>query len=707
MIIKYAPVILLFFVSTGIFAQQASSIEGMVMDSLTAEPVEMAAIALRYQKDKSFAQGAASAANGYFVLKNVKPAAYELLITFLGYDTVRINISEKRFAQGKINLGKINLHTADIQLSSVIITAEIPEVIVKEDTIEYNAAAFKLPESAVVEDLFKRLPGVEVDTEGKITTPAGKEVKRVFVDGKEFFGSDPKMATRNLTADIVDKVQVVEKKSDLAILTGVEDDDPETIINITIKKGMKKGWMGNVNGGAGEIIDNQLNESARYSTALNVNRFTEQDQFSFVANANNINRRASSDRGNTVRSGRSGGAGGNGITSSNTFGVNTNNIINDKLKFGGSISYNYSDNYVNNSSIRQTFFENDSSTFRTSASNDRDYSNNISFNGRFEYTPDSATTIIFTPSASYNFSTSRSASEQLTLDNRSDSINSSHSANTLKSDGLSLRMQFDISRKLSATGRRASFSGWFSIDNSSGDGTNNSENIFYRNHLRDKILDQQSHTTGDRLSYNLRATYVEPVGSGNFLNFSYQMQVNSTKNRKTTLDYDEDSGKYTTLNPDYSKSSDTYSTTQNIRANFNSNKTNYTYNVGLSVSPVFNKSKNFIEDWYGAGQDSIVNLQSGRHTANYAPFLDFTYLFGNNRMIRRNLKIKYNGQSRQPSITQLDPSEDNTNPLNIRSGNPDLLPSFNNNISLEYNFNNRETQRSLTTTVAYTFVQNE
>ncbi|MDR1763534.1 MAG: outer membrane beta-barrel protein [Dysgonamonadaceae bacterium] len=704
--------VLLFACFTGLYSQQNTdtevfTVEGLCFDSLYQEPLEMANVDLRRLRDSVFVQGAYTDKNGRFSLKNVKADSYIVSVSYLGYETKSVNVAQSRFTKSPLNIGKLYLQPIDQILAVIEVIAEIPEMIIKEDTIEYNADAFRLTDGAVVEDLLKRLPGVEVDADGKITSSTGKEITRVFVDGKEFFGSDPKLATRNLTANMVDKVQVVEKKSDLAILTGVEDDDPETVINITIKKGMKQGWMGNLTGGAGALLDNKMDEDLRYSTNMNINRFTDKDQFTFIANANNINQRGSTDRGNNVRSGRGGGAAGNGIISSNTFGLNTNNIINEKLKFGSNIQYNYSDNYVKNNSLRQTFFENDSLNLRSANSIDRDYTNNIVFNGKLEFQPDSSTTVIFTPTASYNFSTSRTESSQATEDGDGSQINSSNASNVLNSNGFQMRMQLDVSRKLSAAGRKASISGWYSINNSSGDGENTSENIFYRNHSRDKILNQQAHTESNRNSWNLRATYVEPLGKGNFLNFSYQIQNNDTRNRKTTLDYDSLSGTYSILNPDYSKSSETRSITQNIRANFNSNKTNYAYNAGVSLSPVFNKSRNYIEDWYGEGLDSVVNLQNGRNTINYAPFLEFTYRMSSDRIIRKNLKLRYNGQSRQPSVTQLDPSENNTNPLNIRSGNPDLLPSFNNNTRLEYSFSNRETQRSFTAGLQHTFVQNE
>ncbi len=550
---------------------------------------------------------------------------------------------------------------------------------------------------------------MEVDADGNIMKPDGKQVKRVFVDGKEFFGNDPKMATKNLTADIVDKVQVIEKKSDMAILTGIDDGEEETIINLTIKKGMKKGWMGNVTSGLGALTQENKDNDVRYTENIMVNRFLENDQISFIANANNVNNQGSSDRGNNVRSGRS-RSGRSGITNSNTFGVNTAKIVNDKIKFGGNISYNYSDSYAENDRFRQNLLK-DSVSYRRSQSTDRDYSNNLSFDGKLEYQMDSSTMIVFSPpSLSYNYSKSHSNSYQKTMAGDEDStmVNESNSQDRMKTDGFSTRLRLDLSRKLSNKGRRISFGATYSLNKSSGSGTNNSENIFYLSPDRNISRDQLVESNQDRYSYGLTLSYVEPVWTNNFLDFSYNIEFNNTNNKKHTLDYEEDTGDYTYIDPDYNKSSQTRTTNQNIRANFRSVRTKYTYNIGLRIAPTHTNSKSYIEDWYGASQDSIVNQLPGRTATNIAPQLDFTYRFDNSRELRKNLRFRYNGSTTQPSVTQLDPTSNNTNPLHIRSGNPpDLLPAFNHNISLEYEFNNRENQKVFTVNLRHQFTQNQ
>jgi len=683
------------------------SIKGIVIDSIENFHVEMAVATLYNPKDNSLLKSVPTNEKGAFTLNNLTASSYNLTITLLGYDTVRIPISQRIFTKNTIILDTIKLQISDIMLADVTITAEPPELVIKEDTLEYNAAAFRVAEGAVVEDLIKRLPGMEVDTDGNIKKPDGKQVTRVYVDGKEFFGDDPKMATKNLTADIVDKVQVIEKKSDMAILTGVDDGEEETVINITIKKGMKQGWMGNVTSGIGVLSQENTNNDPRYIENLMVNRFLENDQITFIANANNINNQGSTDRGNNVRSGR--GAGGrSGITSSNTFGVNTAKIVNDKIKFAGNIRYNYSDSYAENDRFRQNLLK-DSVSYRKSLSTDRDYSNNINFDGRLEYQMDSSTMIIFNPHISYNYSKSNSTSHQITMAGDADStkVNESNSQDRLQSDGFSTRLRLDVSRKLSAKGRRISFGASYSLNKSSGSGINTSENIFYLSPDRNRYYDQISESNQDRYSYSLSLNYVEPVGHNNFVDLSYNIDVNDTKNRRETLDYDEDTDDYTYRDPDFNKSSNTKTTNQNIRANFRSVRTKYTYNIGLRVAPNHTTSKSFIEDWYPSGGDSIVNHLPGRTSTNYAPQLDFTYRFSNTRELRQNLRFRYNGSTNQPSVSQLDPTTDNTNPLHIRSGNPDLLPAFNHNISLNYDFNNRETQKVFTVSISHRFTQNQ
>ena len=681
------------------------SIRATIIDSLHNQPVEFTTVRLFNAKTNQLVQGGLTNKYGNIELKEVKPGIYYLLFSFTGYNNKRLPINEALFRQGNINLGKVKLGVANLTLGEVTVTGKLPELVVKEDTMEYNAAAFKTPEGAVVEDLLKRLPGIQVDADGKITTASGKQINKVRVNGKDFFVDDPKMATKNLTAEMIDKVQVIDKKSDLAILTGVDDDDPETIINLTVKKGMMKGWMGNLTGGAGQIFDNKNNEDPRYTSSSMLNRFTDSEQYSFVANSNNTNERASTDRGNNVRAGRGGGSGssGNGITSSSLIGFNMAKDVNSNLKVGGSVSYNYGDNYINSNSFRKNIFT-DSVSYRRSNSISRNFSHNLSAAAKVEYEMDSLTTFIFTPTFNYNTSLSHNSSYQKTMagDIDSTAVNQSTSASSLNSNGTNLGMQLDFSRKLSAKGRRLSFSGSFNVNNSTGTGTNNSSNTFFLAPDKNSVYNQQLNNTANR---NLRMTYVEPIGKNYFLNFLYNVQFNNTTNERETYDFDPATGTFSDLDPKYSRSSFVHTVSQSIRSYFRSVHTKYTYNIGMTIAPNYSNNKGYVKDWFGAGRDSVYNA-SARHTINYSPQLEFTYRISNDKLMRKYLRFRYNGRSEQPTVSQLDPTQNVSNPLNIRSGNPDLLPSFNNNFSLEYNSNNRTLQQSFSTSVTGTIIQN-
>lgn len=716
------------------------SIHGVVKDSLASSTIQGATVALYVNGSSTPTQGVFTDSIGHFSFSAKNVASAVVKVSYVGYKDRSYSISQNLLRAGNVNLGNVNLASTGVHLNTVTVTTNVPEVVVKEDTIEYNAAAYKVPQNAVVEDLLKRLPGVEVDKNGKITTTSGKEVTRVYVDGKRFFGDDPKMATKNLTADIVDKVQVVDKKSDLAILTGVDDDDSETVINITIKKGMKKGVMGNINAGIGRFVDNDVTTDPRYNVSGMLNRFRDNSQFSVILNANNVNNRTSTDNGNNVRSRDGGSSSGNSITTSNNVGVNWANDFSDKFKLETSTSFNYSDDYSNSNSYSENLVLADSGAkYVSSLSTGNSYSNNFAAEARMEYKMDKNTTVRVAANFSYNASNSNTLSSSQSESSDSTLINESNADNKLKSDGTTVRLQMDASRKLSDKGRQLSFSGIYNTNNSSGTGYTDSKTIIYTDTSLNTLLNQRYNSGSNRGSYSLRTDYVEPLSKNNFLNFSYNVQFNNTLNKKITYDYDSISGLYDELDPDYTRNSETHIINQSLRAAIRGQYTKYTYSVGVNVVPMHTSSKTYIKDWFGSGNDSILNVYKGRTTINFAPQLEFVYRFdaksklttakdslnnqqsqdGNQRGAggpggfngrrggsRNSLRIRYEGRTTQPSVTQLDPTPDNTNPLNITSGNPNLLPTFTHQINLEYSKFNVNNQSSINATARTSIIKN-
>ena len=712
-------IFLMVFLSGNVFAQTRASasntpkdVAGTIWGIFESDSAGMALpganVRLLRAADSSLVKGMATGPDGRFLFSGVQQGDYILSASFLGHLTSFIPVPATRFRGNRnIDLGKITLRESAIALSGAVIEGQAPEVVVKEDTLEYNPAAFKVQEGSVVEDLLKRMPGIEVEADGAITS-AGRSVRRVTVNGKEFFGNDPRMATQNLTVEMIDKVQVIEKQTEQSILTGVDDGETETIINLVIKKNMMKGWMGNITAGMGALVDNRNNEGPRYTAQGRLMKFTEETQTTFIVNGNNINRQGFTDGGNAVRmnSGgggdRGGGGGGGGITNSHSFGFNSSTVISEKLRIGGDLSYNFSETFSNRNSFRTNLLI-DSVSYRKSESKSENNSHNFVVNGRVEYKPDSVYNIVFVPRLSYNLSNSHSHSLQETFagDEYRTDVNSSDATTGMKSNGLNLSGDLTISRSFAKKSRRLSLAMSGNLNHSSGNGTNLSDSRFFLQEGRDRFLNQESQTSTNTYSYNIRATYVEPLRENLNLQLSYNIRQNGTRNIRETYDYD--GVNFSSLNTDYSKSLDNRFVTQTIGVTLNGTHEKYNYTAGVNIVPSYTQSTSFIKNGISEGVDSTLNHIKGRKVINYAPQVNFTYRFTR----QTNLRFTYRGNTSQPSVTQLDPTLNVTNPLNIRSGNPDLLPSFSNNMSLRFNTNQRETQRSLTATVDYSFTLNE
>jgi len=276
---------LFFVLMSGITAAQKFTVKGQLKDSVGTLPG--ATIMVLQQKDSSLVQFGVSNAEGKFEIKNVTVGDYLLKISFTGYESHWQRFSPQLQDRLELDWGLISMHQKVKQLNEVVVKGEKDPVKVKRDTIEYNASSFKVKANANVEDLLKKLPGVEVDNSGTITAQ-GEQVQRVMVDGKEFFGQDPKLATRNLPADAVDKVQVYDKKSDQTIFSGIDDGQRQKTVNLALKEDKRHAAFGNNTAGAGkDIID--VGGKGRYQASASLNRFDKGNQLSFLAMSNNVN----------------------------------------------------------------------------------------------------------------------------------------------------------------------------------------------------------------------------------------------------------------------------------------------------------------------------------------------------------------------------------------------------------------------------------
>ena len=679
---KCLLMLLMILFSPMAFAQQSGvNVTGSVVEQGSDTPIEQATVRLLNVKDSAMVRGVVSARNGSFTLKNVKKGSYLLHITFIGYDPLYqpLQITGKK---NPVNVGKLELSDGAIELGEAVVIGKAPEVTVRNDTVEYNADSYKVTEGSVLEDLLKKMPGVEVDSEGKITVN-GKEVKKVMVDGKEFFSDDPKVASKNLPAKMIDKLQVLDKKSDMAQMTGFDDGEEETVINLTVKPGMKQGWFGNAYGGYGS--------KDRYEGNAMVNRFVNNDQITFMGGANNTNNMGFSDLASTMFSGMGGGGGrrggfgaGSGITSSGNAGLNFSKEFKpDKLTLGGNTRYSHSDNDARSKSDRQNILPGDSSSYDNSEAMSRTKSDNFGVDFRLEWKPDTMTQLIFRPSFSLSHSMNDNFSDATTLDNERDTVNTNKSSNYSESNGYNLNASIDFSRKLNNKGRvfSATLSGGNS--NSYSDGMNRSDIVYFNqtDALKNSIIDQRSRYDNKGFNYRAYVSWVEPIGHNNFIQATYSISQRKQEALKNVYNQDAD-GIYNVLDSAYSQSYRNNFISQRASLSFKSQRAKFNYTIGLNLDPSYSSSENFV------GDTTLSKIT--RKVVNLSPMAQFNYMFDK----RTNLRIMYNGRTSQPSMTQLQPVADISDPTNITIGNPDLNPRYPNNVFIRFQQFTPEKQRA-------------
>lgn len=690
------------------------TVSGRVIEAGTKEPVELAAVQLLSLPDSAQVAGMTTSTQGYFSLSKQKPGKYLLKVSFIGYVTKIIPVQLTANVPAK-KMGNIELATDAVMLQEAVVVAEAPQVTVVEDTLMYNSSAYRTPEGAMLEELVKKLPGAEIDDDGNVKIN-GKDLKKIMVDGKEFFGGDVKTGLKNLPVDMVDKLKTYDKKSDLARVTGIDDGEEETVLDLTVKKGMNQGWFGNADLGVGT--------KDRYTGRMMLNRFVDKTQFSIIGSANNVNDQ-----------GFSGGGGGprwrsnNGLNATKMLGANFATQTN-KLELGGSVRYNFQDADISSINSSERFLQNGNS-YSNSNNKNRNKGTNLNADFRMEWKPDTLTNIIFRPNFSYGRTNNASRSESgtfnedpfnlivnpndyLNFDNLSDDplkdirVNATNSASLSKGKSLSGNATLQVNRKLNNRGRNLTFRGVFGYGDNDNDQYTQSETRYYQllNHLGgDSILYRNQYITTPTRNYNYTAqvTYSEPIAKATFLQFSYQFQYKYSKSDKTTFDlldypdwaiggalpseYESHAVDSLSKNAEYRY----YNHDASVGLRFIRPK--YQLNVGMSFQP----------------QNSTLSYKKGdymidttRTVFNFAPNMDLRFRFSKVSQLR----FTYRGRSNQPTMENLLPITDNSNPLNIRMGNPGLKPSFAHTMRLFYNTYNAEKQRGIMTHFSFTATQN-
>lgn len=670
---------------TSAFAQgRQGKIKGQLTDKTSGEALPAATVVLLHAKDSSVATTVLTDNKGNFDIKGINDGQYRLYITFLGYQPVAkpISISAEHPEE---DVGTLALPRKGVNLNTVEIIEEKPPIVVKKDTLEFNAGSFKTRENAVVEDLLKKLPGVQVDKDGTITAQ-GETVKTVYVDGKPFFGTDPKMATKNLPADIIDKVQLIDKKSDQAEFTKIDDGNREKAINIVVKKDKKKGYFGRVTAGAGT--------NDRFTASASLNRFRDNQQLSFIGGGNNLNNlgftyqdisnfSGSRDAGG---GGRGRGMGGmmrsrnmnampsdgssNGITRSWNAGVNFNQEMNKKLKLNASYFFNNAQTEQEQRTARQNLLP-DTTFYYNTNNQSLSENNNNRVNMRVEYELDSLHSFIISPSFGYSNSTRYSSSDYQSLGTKKDTVNAGSTENSATTQSPMFNSMMLFRKRFKKAGRTFSVMTSFANNKQESEGFNKSSTRFFNadGTVRTESFDQRNDINTLSRNFSSRLTYTEPIFKNRFLELSYSFASNFNNTDKKTYDFDKSTNAYSKLNDSLSNAFENTGYTHQTGFSIRTQQEKFSYTLGLGV--VFNTQNS-----HNLTRDSAFS----QRTVNFAPnaMLEYEIRKG------KRLSFSYEGMTQQPSLQQLQPVPDNSNPLYVQLGNPDLKPAFNNSVRLMY-----------------------
>ena len=714
--------LLMAVVATALSAAAQRTVSGTVIDSDQNEAVIGATVAL-LKSDSSLVSNAKTNLEGQFTITAQQDGQFILRITYVGYKTLYKNLT----VSGRpINTGTLTMKVDSKMLKDVEVVKNLAKVYSKEDTLIYNAGAYKTPEGSVVEELVKKLPGAEVSDDGSITIN-GKQVKKIKVDGKEFMTGDTQTAIKNLPTSIVERVKAYDQKSDQARVTGIDDGEEEMVLDFGLKRGMNRGTFSNVDAGLGT--------KHRYSGRLMGARFNSSTRLMGFAQANNVNDMGFGGGGG---GGRFGGGGRNGLQASKMVGLNANYEKKDRLKLDGSVRWNHNDGDAWSRSATENFVSR-SGAFSNSVN--QNFSRSNSWNGqmRLEWTPDTLWNINLRPTFSWSnndgtsWSTSASFAQDpynyvdYALNSRanilkaitylqqnyaSDSllVNSRDNSSISYSDNNRMGAEMTVTRKLGGGGRNISLR----LQGNYTDGDSRSLSLqdvnlyqttmaMYDSTYNEYFRNRYNLTPTKNYDYSARLSYSEPIMPQTYLQFSYNFQYRYTKSDRTTYDYSEWPTRYggfsmDDFNLDYrqwdpnldmlihdGRAWNSYEDSTLSRFSEYKNyihtaevmlrviRKAYNFNVGIQVIPQTSK---FTYRYMGVDYGTTT-----RTVLNWSPTANFRW----KKSERGQVRFQYRGNTSQPSMSDLLEIRDDSDPLNISIGNKGLKPSFTQNFNLRYN----------------------
>ena len=698
-------------------AQKVSgTVRGYLQDSVSGAALGDATVSVMSLPDSSLISFTLTNSNGYFEIKNLNAGDYVVISSFVGLRSFkrRFTISANKATE---DFGEIKLQRADKYLDEVVIT-EAP-VKINGDTISYKADAFKTKPNATVEDLLKKLPGVQVERDGTVKAQ-GENVQKVYVDGKEFFNNDPKLATKNLTAEMVDRVDVFDDMSEQAKFNGIDDGSRSKAINLKLKKDKKKGVFGRVYGGYGT--------EERYDAGITANYFKGATQANIIAKSNNTNNvgyslsdmmgmfggggmsaiaggmsgGAMSGGGITTSMGGMGmgggrgmmmgggasaggfnlGTTGGGITKSSQAGLNYRDTWNQYFDVNGSYFFNSTETQNQRNTFRQTFLNDSVTNYNDNQTSLISRNDNHRANFNMIYTIDSFNSLIYTPNI--NFQKSQSYSDDSLLNRINEKlINRGRRITNNLGDGYNWTNNLLWRRKFRKPGRTLSLNLTNTLSDNDREGYNTIAS-------QQQNADFMNKTKSSNNSYGVSLSYTEPIARDKILELNYSRNDSRSTSDRKTFDRDID-GKYNKLVDSLTNEFENQNLYDRLGANLRIVKKKYNYQLGFAVQQTTLESDNISK-----------NTQLVQKAINFFPMASFNYNFQRSR----SLRVNYRGRTNQPTITQLQEIKNFDNFPYTYIGNAALKQEFNHNVMVTYNFFDMLRFRNLFATLTYSATQN-
>ena len=697
---------------------QGLTISGNVHDAELKEPMVQATVQLFRKRDSTFVGGTVTDLRGNFSVEAPANGVYKLKVSTVGYQTIEREITLRR--NQSQDMGMLLMSPETVMLKEAVVTGRAAQVIVKKDTLVYNPDAYRTPEGSPIEELIKRIPGAEVDEDGNITIN-GKAVKKILLDGKEFMLGDVETALKNIPVNIIQNMKFYDQQSDQARITGIEDGNKQAVLDFTIKKGMNRGYMTNLDIAGGT--------NHRYASRGMGSSFTDKTRFMVMDNFNNKEENA-------------GWWNRRGLNANKMLGSNFNYDDGEKLKMDASVRWNHRDGDNQNENASENFYSETSRTFSNSYSKQLSRSNNWSGNIRLEWKPDTLTNLLLRANGSFGTSDGLSTSASATFDDdpylhANDPldiihdtssplypylVNHNHGSSLSYGENKNAWAMLQLYRRLNSRGRNITLR----VEGSMGDNDNRnvSNNEVYLHRMKNLAGEDSTYftaryntTPSDNKGYVLSVLYSEPLWKGAHLQANYELRYNQDKSDRQTYDFSHlNLNPFTGVIPEYrewnpwigsfdqitldaqldknlSRYSEYKNYTHNIRLTLRHWQEEYDYNIGILVQP---QHSNFIQDYRSIYVDTVRNV------TNLTPTIDFHYKFSD----QQNIYIHYRGDTRQPEITQLLDIRDDSNPLYITSGNPGLKPQFTNSLNVYYNNYIQKYKRSIVLFGNYRHIRN-